>query len=93
MLVSELTTHAKAASQPYESGGKANGTFQVPPDIRKEKVGQVMGLLEREYVLIVQRLSLLCQLLHYANTIFYLFRTALVDAAQDRLERLNLSTM
>lgn len=33
------------------SPAEMNGSFKVPPDLRKAKVAQVMGLLEREYVL------------------------------------------
>lgn len=29
---------------------ETSGSFKVPPDLRKAKVAQVMGLLEREYV-------------------------------------------
>ena len=29
---------------------ETNGSFKVPPDLRKAKVAQVMSLLEREYV-------------------------------------------
>lgn len=32
------------------SPAETNGSFKVPPDLRKAKVAQVMGLLEREYV-------------------------------------------
>ncbi|KAA6411382.1 MAG: hypothetical protein FRX48_04662 [Lasallia pustulata] len=63
-LANALVEQAKAVA---ESGQpETNGSFKVPPDLRKAKVAQVMGLLERE--------------------------SALVEAAQSRLERLNLFT-
>ncbi|MCJ1473037.1 hypothetical protein MMC13_001686 [Lambiella insularis] len=66
-LAADLVSQTHDASQSNGSDGKPNGAFKIPPDIRREKVGQVMALLERE--------------------------TALVDAAQERLERLSLSAI
>ena len=46
----DLVNQAGDASKSSESEGRSIGMFKVPPDIRKEKVGKVMALLEREYV-------------------------------------------
>ncbi|MCJ1283522.1 hypothetical protein MMC26_002852 [Xylographa opegraphella] len=51
-LVEDLVDQAKDASKSSESEGKSIGMFKVPPDIRKEKVGKVMALLERETALV-----------------------------------------
>ncbi|MCJ1433685.1 hypothetical protein MMC27_003049 [Xylographa pallens] len=51
-LANDLVNQARDASKSSESEGKSIGMFKVPPDIRKEKVGKVMALLERETALV-----------------------------------------
>ncbi|MCJ1315322.1 hypothetical protein MMC15_000639 [Xylographa vitiligo] len=51
-LVQDLVNQAGDASKSSESEGRSIGMFKVPPDIRKEKVGKVMALLERETALV-----------------------------------------
>ena len=50
----DMTADTENSPTPPSSsdGGKAPSRtgFKVPPDVRKNKVAQVMGLLEREYV-------------------------------------------
>ena len=47
-LAMELIAQAKEAIEEAASDGPTNGTFRVPRDLRKTKIAQVMGLLERE---------------------------------------------
>ena len=76
------------ASQVAEDGhSDANGVVKVPPELRKAKVAQVMGLLEREFVH--------CSTNDFERallTITRASRSALVDATLSRLERLNLGS-
>ncbi|MCJ1388234.1 hypothetical protein MMC18_001079 [Xylographa bjoerkii] len=51
-LAEDLVNQARDASKSSDSDGKPHGMFKVPPDIRKEKVGKVMVLLERETALV-----------------------------------------
>ncbi|MCJ1400796.1 hypothetical protein MMC11_004004 [Xylographa trunciseda] len=51
-LAEDLVNDARDACKSGEMEGKSNGMFKVPPDIRKEKVGRVMALLERETALV-----------------------------------------
>ncbi|MCJ1380223.1 hypothetical protein MMC17_003326 [Xylographa soralifera] len=51
-LAEDLVNQARDASKSSESEAKSVGMFKVPPDIRKEKVGKVMALLERETALV-----------------------------------------
>ena len=49
-LADHLVAQAKEAAKGGDDPATSNGAFKVPPDLRKHKVAQVMGLLEREYV-------------------------------------------
>ena len=47
-LAAEMVAQAKNSSEgPMEN---TSGTEEIPPELRRAKVGHVMGLLEREYV-------------------------------------------
>ena len=47
-LTEELVAQANQVAEDDHSD--ANGAIKVPPELRKAKVTQVMGLLEREFV-------------------------------------------
>lgn len=47
-LTEELVAQANQVAE--EGHSDANGAVKVPPELRKAKVTQVMGLLEREFV-------------------------------------------
>lgn len=49
-LAADLVSEANDAAESSEGAAKLDGMFKVPADIRKSKVKDVMGLLEREYV-------------------------------------------
>ena len=86
-LAAEMVAQAKEISDgPMEN---KSGTDEIPRDLRRTKVEQVMGLLEREYV---------PRHYHSISSTSYLdvftdvvCRSALVDAAQERLGRLSLN--
>lgn len=49
-LANELISHVKNIAQEGQSTNDTMSTFEVPPDIRKVRVAQVMTLLDRECV-------------------------------------------
>ena len=90
-LTADLVKRAKESAE-RGSHGQTNGdgVYSIPSDLRKEKVAKVMKLLEREYVdhLVISP-SYLEKLLLQLMTL----RSALVEAAQSRLNRLALSSV
>ena len=85
-LAEDLITRAKESSQNAESTNDED-THVIPPDLRKAKTAQVMKLLDREYV------NLLVFASHVRTVVLIEHRSALVEAAQARLERLNISVV
>ena len=67
-----------------------SGTDEIPPELRRARVGQVMGLLEREYVF--RRYYAIAFTTNLGLFTDMVCRSALVDAAQERLGRLSLNT-
>ena len=86
-LAEDLIARAKESSQDAEPTNDED-THVVPPDLRKAKTAQVMKLLEREYV----NLLVFCSS-HVRIVLLMGLRSALVEAAQARLERLNISVV
>ena len=85
-MAGDLIARAKESSQDAEHTNDED-THMIPPDLRKAKTVQVMKLLEREYV----NLSAFAS---YVRIILLTeIRSALVEAAQARLERLNISVV
>ena len=85
-LAEDLIARAKESSQDAEPTNDED-THVIPPDLRKAKTAQVMKLLEREYVNLLVFASLVRIVLLMEP------RSALVEAAQARLERLNISVV
>ena len=85
-LAEDLIARAKESSQDAEPTNDED-THVIPPDLRKAKTAQVMKLLEREYV------NLLVFASHVRIVLLMELRSALVEAAQARLERLNISVV
>ncbi len=86
-LAEDLIARAKESSQDAEPTNDED-THVIPPDLRKAKTAQVMKLLEREYVNL-----LVFALPHVRIVLLMELRSALVEAAQARLERLNISVV
>ena len=86
-LAEDLIARAKESSQDAEPTNDED-THVIPPDLRKAKTAQVMKLLEREYV----NLLVFCSS-HVRIVLLMGLRSALVEAAQARLERLNISVV
>lgn len=80
---------AQANHAAEDGHSDANGVVKVPPELRKAKVTQVMGLLERESVFRIPYASCMRSIGRLLTTHL---RSALVDATLTRLERLNLSS-
>lgn len=85
-LAQDLIARAKESSQDAEST-RDEDTHVIPPDLRKAKTAQVMKLLDREYV------NFLVFASHVRIVVLIELRSALVEAAQARLERLNISVV
>ena len=85
-LAADLIARAKESSQNAESMNDED-THVIPPDLRKAKTAQVMKLLDREYV------NRLVSASHVSIVVLIELRSALVEAAQARLERLNISVV
>ena len=85
-LAEDLIARAKESSQEAEPTND-NDTHVIPPDLRKAKTAQVMKLLDREYV----NHSIFAS--HVRTALLIELRSALVEAAQARLERLNISVV
>ncbi|KAL8793184.1 MAG: hypothetical protein Q9195_004214 [Heterodermia aff. obscurata] len=87
-LAAEMIAQAKETSKGIM--GNNSGADEIPAEVRRARVGQVMGLLEREYV---SRRD--CAVFFTTNLGLFadvVCRSALVDATQKRLGQLSLST-
>ena len=91
-LAEDLIARAKKSSQDAEPTNDED-THVIPPDLRKAKTAQVMKLLEREYVNLLFFCSSHVCSSHVPTVLLMEFRSALVEAAQARLERLNISVV
>ena len=85
-LADEFVARAKESSQDNDQTNSDEDTHMIPLDLRKAKVTQVIKLLEREYVDMRSFHNHLSSALLTA-----LSRSELVEGAQARLERLNIS--
>ena len=88
-LAAEMVAQAKETSKSLTRNHR--GDDEIPPEFRRARVGQVMGLLEREYVSRRdQAISLSRDFDLFTDVVC---RSALVDAAQERLGRLSLNAL